>query len=455
MRMKQKFPLNFRMAAMFLTGSLAWADPVALTVKGVSFEQTGFPAIGSIDHSASSGWAVHPNEEAPNFIHYGVSNQMAGIHRIGMAFNFGTLHVMETFTLSWSANNGATWQAITDYAALETESGATISVDANGTLTTGPADRDRYTLTTYLGNITDLRIDTPANASHRGSAPYLNENFVLNDFTVTFVSAPAQPIHSWSFDDGSGTVATDAAGGADALLNGATWAEDRFGNTGRAIQTGHNMWADPPDSVKAETGTFAAWIYADAHGGYNQPAGPIFSAEQGSGASNFAYRLQLNESGAIAFEAVAPMGTGSARVAVSESVLPLNTWTHVAGTYDGYTSRVYINGRLDGSSEVFETFAGMNTSESIRVGIGHLAGWSVQWFQGRIDDARVYDTALPNGQLQELASQWSGTYSATDGWVNTGEWLGWVYVHYDPWIWVHDLQKYLLMDPTGWVYLPN
>jgi hypothetical protein len=451
MKITQSFPL----AVVLLTGALVWAQPIRipLSIEGASFEQTGFPASGSIDYSQTTGWAINPNEENPNYIQYGVGDQEPGIYQIRMAFNFGTYHVMETFTLSWSANNGVTWHPLTDYDLLETTSGAAISVDASGTITTGIADRDQYTLTAYLGRITDLRIDTPANASHRGSGIYLNENYVLNDFTLSYVSAPPQPIHSWAFDEGSGSTAADAAGGADATVNGATWAVDRFGNDGMAIQTGYNKWVDPPDSVKTGTGTFAAWIYAEAHGGFNQPAGPVFSAEQGSGASNFAYRLQLNESGVIAFEAVAPWGVSGSRVAVSESTVPLNTWIHVAGTYDGYTTRVYINGQLDGSSQTYETFAGMNINPSIRVGIGHLANWSVQWFQGRIDDARVYDSALSNFQLMELASQWNGYFPGEDGWVDTGDWLGWCYVHYDPWIWVHDLNRYLYLDSTGWIHM--
>lgn len=440
---------------MLLTGSALCADPVTLTVKDVSFEQTSFPAVHSIDHSATTGWAINPNEENPNYIHYGTGGMVPGIYQIRMVFNFGTYHVMETFTLSWSRDNGSTWYPVTDYTALESSSGAAITVDANGTITTGIADRDQYTLTTYLGQITDLRIDTPANASHRGFDSYTNENFVLSDFTLSFLAAPPDPIHHWTFDEGSGEVAADVVGGADADLLGTAWVADRAGNAGKAIQTGHNMWADPPDSVKTETGTFSAWIYANAYGGYNQPAGPIFSAEQGSGASNFSYRLQLHESGAIAFEAVAPWGTGSARVAVSESSIPLDKWTHVAGTYDGYTSKVYINGQLDGSSQTFGTYAGMNTSPSIRVGIGHLPGWSVQWFQGRIDDARVYDTPLSNAQIRDIANRWSGYRTRQDGWVDTAGWLGWVYVNHDPWIWVHDLQHYLYLHPSNWAFVPK
>ena len=441
-------------AVLVGTGSLAMGNPV-LSIASVSNEQDGFPAAASIDNSFTTGWAVHPNEDKPNFIHYKVDNFVPGVCGIHMRFEYGTYHVPDKFTLSWSNDQGSTWHAITQYTSLLTQSGAAISVDAGGQITTGfAAATDRYTLATTLGRITDLRMDIPANSSHRGPGTFgENENYVLTMFTLT--SSPVHPVHHWSFDESSGSVATDSAGGADATLSGATWTEDRFGNAGKAIQTGHNMWANPPDTVKTEIGTFAAWIYADAYGGFNQPAGPIFSAEQGSGGSNFAYRLQLHSTGIIAFEAVAPWTVGGARVALSESTIPLDTWTHVAGTYDGYTSRVYINGQLDGSSQTFETYAGMNTSPTIRVGIGHLEGWSVQWFQGRIDDARVYNVPLSKELLQEEVGVWNGYPVAANGWINSANWLGWVYVSHDPWVWIHDFQDYAYVLPSGWIYLPR
>jgi hypothetical protein len=263
------------------------------------------------------------------------------------------------------------------------------------------------------------------------------------------------PIHIWSFDEGSGTVAVDSVGGADAELVDATWTEDRFGNAGGAVQTGYNQWVNPPNTVKMETGTFAAWIYLDEYGGPNQTEGPIFSGENGSGASYFSYRLQVDPAGKLIFEATAPKGTGSARYAESALTLDLNKWTHVAGTYDGYTTRVYINGSLEGST-TYETFAAMGTDSYVRVGIGHLEGWKVQWFQGRIDDARVYDTALGEAELADLIrpTHLLGYPINSDYWADTGAWLGWINARYAPWIWVHSMNKYLYFDEaSGWSYI--
>lgn len=273
--------------------------------------------------------------------------------------------------------------------------------------------------------------------------------------TPVLASSAVAPVHHWPFDEGEGTKSVDIATTGEATLTGATWARDRFGEDGRAVQTGYQMWVDPPDSVKVETGTFAAWIYVDVLGGYNQRPGPVFSSETGRGASGFAYRLQVNSEGFAAFEAVAPLTTTGERAAVSGSDIPVGEWTHLAGTYDGYTSRIYINGSLDGSSETFDTYAPMNTSGSIPVGIGHLPGWSVQWFQGRIDDARIYDVALSPELIASEFGFWKGYPVDGNGWVDTGPWLGWVYPGNAPWIWVRTARQYVYLDDTGWIYWPR
>ncbi|MEX0323089.1 MAG: LamG domain-containing protein [Puniceicoccaceae bacterium] len=287
--------------------------------------------------------------------------------------------------------------------------------------------------------------------------PLKNTFLILSSIVAISCSLVGQGdslLHHWTFDEGTGSVAADTVSAADGVIIGATWTEDRFGQAGMAIQTGNGMWVDPPNTVKTETGTFSAWIYADAWGGYNQPAGPIFSAEQGSGGSNFSYRLQLNNTGVIAFEAIAPWGNGASRVAVSDSTIPLSTWTHVAGTYDGYTTKVYINGKLDGSSETYDNYAGMNTSDFIRVGIGHLQGWSVQWFQGRIDDAMVHNNALTAEEFQQMAGTWNGYAVDENGWADTGDWIGWVYVANQPWVWIDDLMSYVYFHESGWIWVP-
>ena len=74
--------------------------------------------------------------------------------------------------------------------------------------------------------------------------------------------------------------------------------------------------------------------------------------------------------------------------------IPLNTWTHVAATYDGTTMRVYRNGILIGSRALTGNL--VNTSDPLK--FGGNAVWS-EWFQGRIDEVRVFNAARSAAEI--------------------------------------------------------
>jgi hypothetical protein len=81
--------------------------------------------------------------------------------------------------------------------------------------------------------------------------------------------------------------------------------------------------------------------------------------------------------------------------ATSSSKLALNTWSHVAATYDGATLRVYVNGVQKGSR---------TTTGLISVGNGplKLGGNAIfgEWFKGLIDDVRVWNRALSASEVR-------------------------------------------------------
>lgn len=53
-------------------------------------------------------------------------------------------------------------------------------------------------------------------------------------------------------------------------------------------------------------------------------------------------------------------------------------------------------------------------------------------------------------------AEWYGYAVGETGYANTGDWLGWVYVAYDPWIWSAALGKYIsVTNDSGWVYVPQ
>ena len=79
----------------------------------------------------------------------------------------------------------------------------------------------------------------------------------------------------------------------------------------------------------------------------------------------------------------------------SPSALPVNTWTHVAVTYDGAALRLYVNAAQVSSRAV--TGAVVTSTGALR--IGGNAVWG-EFFSGLIDDVRIYNRALTAPQIQ-------------------------------------------------------
>lgn len=90
------------------------------------------------------------------------------------------------------------------------------------------------------------------------------------------------------------------------------------------------------------------------------------------------------------------------RYADSRTALVERQWTHVASTYDGAALRIYVNGVLDQTLPV--SGATCANAEALIVGakVKPGAGISEAYFDGRIDDLRVYRRALSAGEIQRI-----------------------------------------------------
>ena len=81
--------------------------------------------------------------------------------------------------------------------------------------------------------------------------------------------------------------------------------------------------------------------------------------------------------------------------AFGTSSLALNTWTHLATTYDGATVRLFVNGTQ--VSSVAKTGVIATSANPLEIGGDSIYG---QYFAGRIDEVRVYNTALTATEIQ-------------------------------------------------------
>ena len=82
----------------------------------------------------------------------------------------------------------------------------------------------------------------------------------------------------------------------------------------------------------------------------------------------------------------------------SKTVVPIEKWVHVAGTYDGSELKIYINGKLDGSMEWTK---GIYQGDA-KVQIGKYEGADFFQFWGIIDEVMLWDRALSEQEINQV-----------------------------------------------------
>jgi hypothetical protein len=208
--------------------------------------------------------------------------------------------------------------------------------------------------------------------------------------TVT-VPAPT-PVLALGFDDGAGTTAVDSSGRGNTgtLGGGPVWST--AGKYGKAlIFDGVNDWVTVADANSLDLTTamtLEAWVRPAA----NSTDWSCAILKERSG--GLAYSLYTSD-GAAKPPATYVSVNGGDNAAVGASILPANSWSHLAGTYDGVTLRTYVNGNLVGSRVV----GGAAATSTAPLRIGGNSVWG-EWFNGMIDEVRVYATALSQSEIQ-------------------------------------------------------
>ena len=210
-------------------------------------------------------------------------------------------------------------------------------------------------------------------------------------------------VGAYSFDAGTGSTLTDASGlGNTGAISGATWTA--AGRNGGALSfDGVDDLVTVADagSLDLTTGmTLEAWVRPTAGGSWRT----VVTKEQ---VGNLVYGL-FSSSDSGQPSGIVSIGSSPIQDIVrGTSALGLSSWTHLATTYDGAVLRLFVNGTQVGSANV--TGAYPNSAGPLQIGGNRV--WP-EWFQGQIDDLRVYNRALSAAELQsDMNSPVGGGYA--------------------------------------------
>jgi hypothetical protein len=195
-------------------------------------------------------------------------------------------------------------------------------------------------------------------------------------------------VAAYSFNEGTGTTLVDRSGrGHTGTISGATWStQGRFG--GALSFDGVNDWVTIADTAALDltTGmTLEAWVAPSTLTGWRT----ALLKERPGG---LAYALYTSGDGTRPSGYVAAPGDVAV---IGPASLPVNTWAHVTLTYDGTNLRLFVNGVQVRTAAL----TGAITTSTGVLRIGGNSVWS-EFFQGRIDEVRIYNRALTAGEIQ-------------------------------------------------------
>jgi chitodextrinase len=222
-----------------------------------------------------------------------------------------------------------------------------------------------------------------------------------NVATATTQASATTLVAAYSFDEGSGATVSDASGnGNNGTISGATWTAS--GKYGKALSFNGGSMVTIPDAASLHLSsamTLEAWV---------NPTATDSSWRDVIYKGNDNYFLEGTSLNGSAPDVGGTFGGAGADVAGS-SALAANTWSYLAGTYDGATLRLYVNGTQVASQA--RTGAIATSTNPLTIGGDPIFG---QWFSGLIDEVRVYNAALTASQIQSDMLV-GGNYPSTPG----------------------------------------
>jgi Concanavalin A-like lectin/glucanases superfamily len=243
---------------------------------------------------------------------------------------------------------------------------------------------NQYTTALLNGTMDDARIYNRALSAADIKTLYTSTGGTSGDINSNLVGY-------WKLDENSGTTANDSIGGnTGTLVNSPTWTTSgKINGAAQFVTTSYINAGHAASLNDLATFTWSAWVYPNSWG---SSVSYILAKISAGGSGKF---LRV-DNGSLLCEV-----TSSTTTAVAGGTLSLNQWQHVAMTFDSGTGVVtsYKNGIAIGSGTGTPNF---HSDAPYDLAIGNNPNNTTRYFDGTIDDVRVYNRALSPADVLTL-----------------------------------------------------
>jgi formylglycine-generating enzyme required for sulfatase activity len=242
----------------------------------------------------------------------------------------------------------------------------------------------------FEGSLDDFRIYDRALSVEEVNALYAHEKTmdIQKSETLEQIFLEKGLVAYYPFD---GNAKDMSGNGHHGTVHGATFGKDRYSNSANAMTFDGlgdyiDLGNDPKLDVGSNNFTLATWIRKDSATGIRD----ILAKRKANPHHGWVFQIWgsirlWSEHGS--FDTPLPSGL-------------VNNWLHISIVRNivGATAKLFIDGRIVNTG----SFSGQDLSNSNRLSIGRLSGEDDHYFDGSIDEVRIYERALSDVEVATL-----------------------------------------------------